>query len=76
MISVRVPPFHTSGAVLGTFVLPAGSRKLPASSSTLPSGRLVAVGYHRPWIITELGVHVLLTGSYTVVWSRPAPSAR
>jgi hypothetical protein len=58
-----------------------GSMKLPDRTSTVPSARVVAVGYHRRTsspagvVIGAIGVQVFAAASYRQAWLRPSPSA-
>ena len=61
---VKLPLLHIWGTtLLATGGVCAGSKKLPDRTRMLPVGKVMAVGYHRPWFIAAVGVHVLAAGS-------------
>ena len=60
-MEVKVPVLHISGITLLTTC--PWLKKLPDRTRTLPDGKAIAVGYHRPSTIVALGVHVSATGS-------------
>ena len=61
-IDSQAVPFHSCETLL-MGCCPPGARKLPEHANTLPSGKLTAVGYHRPPFMGSMGVHLFASGS-------------